>query len=138
MAVTFTKDPKGRALINGKPMLVAGWNILIRPKEPKRESEGGIALPSMTQQREEITCTVGQVVDCGPTALEGKTSSGIPLCKLAEGIETPVDLIGQWLMYARYTGHRVRLIENGALLHIITATEVQLILPGPDVLESAI
>lgn len=106
-----------------------GWQMLVEPLEPVEVSEGGIVLPEESKQADEIQTTVARVLRLGPAALDGLTQSGLKLAKLipkADGSDTtPEDLIGQYLIFQRYTGYPITLRKYGnKKVLLISVTEV--------------
>lgn len=116
---------------DGVPLKVAHWNILVEPVKPKTMSDGGIMLPEDMLKAEAIQTTLGRVLQCGPTAFEGKTSSGISLATLAEGISSAEQLIGRYVIYQKYTGHAIQLRRTGTKLILLTVTEILAVPDNP-------
>jgi co-chaperonin GroES (HSP10) len=114
------------------PLRPIGWQILLEPQEPKKTSAGGIIIADAAQQVEEITITVGRVLRVGPTALQGKTSSGVNLADLDPSIQKVDDLIGMYVIYQRYTGSTITLRRTGKKLLLLTVTELLAIAEDPD------
>ncbi|MCC6475126.1 MAG: co-chaperone GroES [Burkholderiales bacterium] len=77
------------------------WRVLVFPKQPKRMTASGIALPSMAQSVERHLNYIGQVVAMGPIA--GKSERfRRPDGTLAWDIK-----VGDWVIYGRYSGQHV-------------------------------
>jgi len=79
----------------GTPSL---WHVLVMPKQPKKMSAGGIALPAQAQEVERHQNYIGQVVSMGPLAgLSDKF-------KDPRGTHQWNVKIGDWVIYGRYAG----------------------------------
>jgi co-chaperonin GroES (HSP10) len=126
------KAPSVRLTEEGLRGYAACWQIIVIPREPKRESAGGIALPESRQRAEEIFTTIGEVIACGPSALDGKTPSGIEIRKITAGIQSPDDLIGKWVVYQRYAGAPIRNKRLDAKLVVLTVSELLMVVEDPD------
>lgn len=115
------------------PVQPAGWNILVEPMTPKQTSEGGIMLVSESQMAEEVNTTVGRVIACGPTAMQGKTNSGIEIRDFTDDIQKPADLKGRYVIYQKHTGQDVVLKKYGdRKLKLLTVTELLAVVDDPD------
>jgi co-chaperonin GroES (HSP10) len=97
-----------------------GWRILILPYRGKGKTEGGIYLPSETQDRAQISTQVGYVLKVGPLAYKDpeKFPSG-PWC--AEK---------QWVMFARYAGSRFQI--DGGEVRILNDDEILATILDPE------
>ena len=100
-----------------KPTL---WHVLILPKQPKRMSAGGIALPDQAVQAEKYLNYIGQVVAMGPLAgksekfqnpdyepYPGRKACGMSLVRW--NADQPQRFlwdvkIGQWVLFGKYSG----------------------------------
>jgi len=81
-----------------------GWRILVIPFSQPTQSAGGIHFTAKTKQEEEIATVIGQVVSLGPLAYSDEYKfMGIPWCKE-----------GDFVIFARYSGSRVRLFGSEA------------------------
>lgn len=106
------------------PLEVASWNILIEMQRPK-DRMGRFIKTAEQINTEQYLTVVGRVLLCGPTALSGKTESGIPLNELTATIKTTTDLIGKFVIVQRYTGNDLFFAPiPGKKLRYITATEI--------------
>lgn len=116
------------------PMRPTGWNILIEPVEPPRKSAGGIEYVEQTRDIASIQTNCARVLALGPTAFEGKTSSGIELSKLSDEIKTPGDMVGRWIIYQKHTGQAsiLRRPLEGKKLMNITASEILDLVDDPN------
>lgn len=126
------KAPKPDLLKNPPPLTVGAWNILVEPIEPKEESAGGIILAPITTEADSYQVTIGRVIACGPTAFEGKTTSGIDLGHFTDDIRSPKQLIGKFVMYQRHTGHDITLRETDQKLKILTLQEIVGVVHAPE------
>lgn len=103
---------------------VASWNILIEMRRPKNKMGRFVKVESQLTTEQYLT-TVGRVLMCGPTALEGRTTSGIDLSHLTRKIKTPEELVGKFVILQRYTGNDLHFAPNPAIkLRLITAGEI--------------
>jgi co-chaperonin GroES (HSP10) len=120
---------------SGPPLIAAMWQIVVQPREAKTTyGDSAIALPPEVVRNQEITTNVGRVIECGPTALEGKTASGIELKRVTKDISTPEELQGKYVLYQKFTGQTVQVLgpsNTPVTLIILTATEILAIVPDP-------
>lgn len=113
------------------PMEVAGWNILIEMRRPKNKMGRFVKVETQITNEQYLT-TVGRVLMCGPTALQGKTSSGIDLSAVTATIKTAEDLVGKFVVIQRYTGNDLPFVPNPAIkLRFITISEILGVTPMP-------
>lgn len=106
------------------PLECASWNILIEMQRPKDRMGRFVKVQSQVDNEQYLT-VVGRVLMCGPTAMTGKTESGIPLDQLTATIKTPEQLIGKFVIIQRYTGNDQFFAPlPGKKLRYITATEI--------------
>lgn len=134
MTITSNKSEYVKQVL---PLEAAAWQILVQPREAMTKF-GQIELPEEVQRVQEITTSVGRVLEIGPTAFEGRTSSGVPLNRIAAGIDKPSDLIGKFVLYAKFTGHEVKIKhpqENkvGRII-VLTVTEILCIVHRPELI----
>lgn len=94
------------------------WYILIRPKQPKRESDGGIILTPDTQEAQEHLVFCGQVLKTGGLAFQAKTRAGLDL-----GAQPNLPQIGDWVVFGQYAGQRMELQDESTVL-ILADTEI--------------
>jgi hypothetical protein len=120
------------ALMRALDGKVAGWNIALKPIAPRTVSDGGIALPIYTVDVQKYQITVGKVVGIGPTALDGKTSSGVELRKVAKDIETAEQLLGKFVMHQRFTGQEIKRRISGQIILLVEVTNLLMIVDNPD------
>lgn len=106
-----------------KLITIGSWNIGVVPIRPRRVTEGGIEVVDQTIEAEETQNRIGRVFQVGPTALEGKTASGIPLNIFTDGIRTREDLVGKYLLFDMYAGKRLHL-RNGHQIVSLVITDL--------------
>jgi len=81
-----------------------GWRLLVIPVSQPTVSAGGIAFTEKTRETQEIAGVVGQVVSMGPMAYKDEFKfMGIPWCE-----------VGDFIIFPRYAGSRVRLFGGAA------------------------
>lgn len=106
------------------PLEVAMWQILIEMQRPK-DRMGRFIKVETQRENEQYLTTVGRVLLVGPTAMSGKTESGIPLDQLTATIKTPEQLVGKYVIIQRYTGNDLFFAPWPVKkLRYITATEI--------------
>lgn len=110
------------------------WNLLVEPITPKEETSHGIVLIKEVQQAEEINTTNARVLAVGPTAMDGKTNSGIVIRDLTPKIQRPADLIGKVVVFQKFTGQTIVVIDEpkDRKLIFITTTEILGIVHKPE------
>jgi hypothetical protein len=124
------REPLSIEVLNAKTL---NWCILVEPREISEKLGTGVLVKSeISKEIEEIKTTIGRVIDLGPTALDGKTPSGIQINKVALGIESREDLLGKWVLYQRYTGHAVRNARLGRTVVVLTISELLMVVDNPD------
>jgi hypothetical protein len=116
--------PKPDLLTDGFPFEPGGWNIVVEAIEPRTISDGGIEVVDVSQLAESIQMTIARVLKCGPAAMEGTTTSGIKLCNFLEGIQSPADLIGKFVVYQMHTGQELMLRRTGQKIRILKVTDL--------------
>lgn len=86
------------------------WHVLIFPKQPKKMSSGGIALPEQAQDVEMHLNYIGQVVAMGPLAGKNEKFENPDYRYDVTTMEalTPRYLwnvkVGDWVIYGKYSG----------------------------------
>jgi hypothetical protein len=114
------------------PLEIAMWNILIEMVRPKSKFGGLIEKTAGQMQAEEYLSKIGRVILVGPTAMEGKTESGIALKDLTATIKTPEQLIGKYIIQQVHTGQDVWFAPlPGKKLKLISATEIMAVTTNP-------
>jgi hypothetical protein len=111
-------------LKEGFPFEPGGWYICVEPITPAEVSEHGIILAEITKTAEGYQATVGRVLKCGPSAFEGKTTSGIELKNYLPGISCAKDLIGTYQVYQQHTGQPLTLRKTGQRIIVMKLTDL--------------
>jgi len=111
-------------LVDGFPFTPGLWNIVVEPLKPRTMSDGGIEVVDVSQEAESYQVTVGRVLKAGPSALEGKTSSGIELANFAPGIRSPEDLIGKFVIYQCHVGQQLTIRRTDQKLKVMKITDL--------------
>jgi co-chaperonin GroES (HSP10) len=125
LAEVYTETPRLNPEMIGKSLLErmpepTGWRILILPYRGKGKTEGGIFLPSETQERAQISTQVGYVLKVGPLAYKDPEKfPGGPWCKEKE-----------WVMFARYAGSRFQI--DGGEVRILNDDEILATILDPE------
>lgn len=79
-----------------------GYQILVVPVEPKKESDGGIIKPFSAIDDERISSVVGQVIRMGPDCYQDeKRFPNGPYCS-----------IGDWVIFHAYSGTRIKVASQ--------------------------
>ena len=79
-----------------------GWRLLVLPFKMKDKTKGGVVLAESTIERQQVASQCGLVLEMGPQCYTDKERYPTgPWCKK-----------GDWVMFARYAGSRIR-IEGG-------------------------
>lgn len=106
------------------PLEIAMWNVLIEMVRPSAKY-GMIQKTPGQIQADEYLSKIGRVILVGPSAMEGKTESGIPLKDLTTTIKTPEALIGKYIIQQLHTGQDVWFAPlPGKKLKVISTTEI--------------
>lgn len=108
----------------GKPTL---WRVTIFPKQPKKMSKGGIALPSLVQNVEAHMNYIGQVVALGPLAGKSEKFENPEWVLKNSGKHPDPEIwdrdvprylwdikVGDWVIYGRFSGQKTE--YKGVLL----------------------
>jgi co-chaperonin GroES (HSP10) len=125
LAEVYTETPRLNPEMIGKSLLErmpepTGWRILILPYRGKGKTEGGIFLPSETQERAQISTQVGYVLKVGPLAYKDPEKFPVgPWCKEKE-----------WVMFARYAGSRFQI--DGGEVRILNDDEILATILDPE------
>lgn len=103
------------------------WRILVQPLPPLKANPGGkIELAKTTQDAEEVSTSVGRVLQLGHFAFKSTTQAGL---KLDEEPFKPK--VGDFVLHQTYAGQEIRL-RSGKKLRILLDTEVLAIVTDPD------
>jgi hypothetical protein len=114
------------------PMEIAMWNVLIEMVRPASKFGGLIEKTAGQLAAEEYLGIIGRVIMVGPSAMEGKTESGILLKDLTATIKTPEALVGKYVIHMPHTGVTVWFAPlPGKRLKVITTTEIMAVTTNP-------
>lgn len=117
-------EKKPDLLKEGFPYEPAWIWIVIEPRAPKTMSAGGIHHVEVSQTAETYQASIGRVLKAGPASMDGKTTSGIDICKFLPGITTREQLIGKWVFYQQHTGQRLRLAKTDQMIIVMKVTDL--------------
>ena len=81
-----------------------GWRILVLPYRIKDKTKGGIVLAESTLEKQQVASQCGLILAMGPQCYQDKE-------RYPEG---PWCKVGEWVMFARYAGSRIK-IEGGEI-----------------------
>lgn len=118
------EDGKGETILLPKPM---GWKLLIRPRQAKKMSAGGIVLSNEVSDAEESMTFIGQVIAIGEAAFMATTQGGI---NMAEFVDVPD--VGDWVVYAPFAGQKMRVKGDDSIFLLLNDTEIQGLVANPD------
>lgn len=119
LVAMIEKDPRSF------PLEIAMWNVLIEMVRPTVKFGGLIQKTGPQMQAEEYLSVIGRVIMVGPSAMEGKTESGILLKDLTATIKTGPQLVGKYVIHQRHTGADIWFAPlPGKRLKLITTTEI--------------
>mgnify|MGYP001160951820 FL=1 len=97
-----------------------GWRLLVLPFRMKDKTKGGLHLAESTLERQQVGSQCGLVLRMGPDCYKDKDRyPDGPWCKE-----------GQWVMFARYAGSRIR-IEGGEI-RLLNDDEVLATIKNPE------
>jgi co-chaperonin GroES (HSP10) len=112
--------------IESLPVKTMFWRVLVEVLEPKRETDGGIALPDTTIEAEKTLTAIGRVLQLGSFAFKSKTAAGLHLAE-----EPHLPKVGDYVMYQRYAGQDIDL-RSGRKLKVLIDTEVLMLVTDPE------
>jgi len=113
------------------PIQISLWNILIEMVQPPLKM-GIFHKTDEMLKAEQWFSVIGRVILCGPSALEGKTESGILLSNFTRGITDPAALVGKYVIHQRHVGADIWFAPMpGKRLKIISATEILAVTDNP-------
>ena len=97
-----------------------GWRMLVLPFKMKEKTKGGIVLAETTLERQQVASQVGLVMAMGPQCYKDKERypEG-PWCKK-----------GDWIMFARYAGSRIKI--DGGEIRLLNDDEVLATIDSPE------
>jgi co-chaperonin GroES (HSP10) len=108
------------------------WRVLLLPKQAKKMSAGGIALPSTALDAESHLQYIGQVIALGPLA--GKSDKYLNPAWKPGHFDKPQWLwdvaVGDWVMYGRYSG--LKISYKDATLLMVNDDEIISKIERPD------
>ncbi len=126
LVAMIAKDP---ALF---PLEIAMWNVLIEMLRPTTKFAGVIQKTPGQIQADEYLAKIGKVILVGPSAMEGKTESGVLLKDLTATIKTPEQLVGKYIIQQPHTGTDIWFAPlPGKRLKIISTTEIVAVTSNP-------
>ena len=89
----------------------AGWRVLVRMPEAKKQTEGGLFVPEKTADRESLAAMCAEVVGIGEDCYNDPKKYSHPWCR-----------VGDWVIFRSYAGTRFafrgreyRLINDDAI-----------------------
>ena len=97
-----------------------GWRMLVLPFKMKEKTKGGLILAETALERQQVASQCGLVLRMGPDCYKDKE-------RYAEG---PWCKEGEWVMFARYAGSRIK-IEGGEI-RLLNDDEVLATIKNPE------
>jgi len=107
------------------PMPV-GWRVIVKPKEAKTMSDGGLDL-TPTEDAQEHLVYIGELVAVGEAAFKSRTAGGLDMKKWAV-----VPQVGDSVFFAPYGGLQIRQRGEKKPLRLLNDTDVLAIASDPD------
>jgi len=104
-----------------------GWKVLVRPRQAKKVSAGGIVLAQETRDAEEAMVYIGQVLALGEAAFTATTQGGIDM----SGFEVKPK-VGDWVLYATFAGQKFKVKGDDSVILLLNDTEIQAVVENPD------
>ena len=109
--------------------IALGWKVVIRPKEGKQFSAGGIDMSAAAEAEAHLSY-IGQVLVLGEAAFTARTKSGIDMSQWKVRPQ-----VGDWVIHTPYAGMRIR--RSGApkserWVVLMNDTDIQCIIDDPD------
>ena len=97
-----------------------GWRILVLPFKMSEKTKGGIIMGQDTIEKQQVASQCGNVLAMGPDCYRDKDryKEG-PWCK-----------VGDWVMFARYAGSRIK-IEGGEV-RLLNDDEILATIKNPE------
>ena len=97
-----------------------GWRILVLPFKMGEKTKGGILMGQDTLEKQQVASQCGNVLAMGPDCYRDKDryKEG-PWCK-----------VGDWVMFARYAGSRIK-IEGGEV-RLLNDDEILATIENPE------
>tara|TARA_R110000751_G_scaffold98700_3_gene191852 strand:- start:2293 stop:2784 length:492 start_codon:yes stop_codon:yes gene_type:complete len=106
----------------GKLPEPTGWRVLLLPYQGRKQTTGGIIVPTEVREREALGTVCGYVLKVGPLAYLDADKFGEnskPWCKE-----------GDWVIFGRYAGSRFK-IEGGEV-RLLNDDEIIACISNPD------
>ena len=97
-----------------------GWKVLVKPVEPKEQTDGGIFLPDMVRDAEAYSTAHGHILAMGEMAYHDRDTG----CKW-KGVWPSVD---DRVTFGKYAGQSIDLGTKGRFL-LLNDAEITSILP---------
>jgi chaperonin GroES len=104
---------------SAKLPIPTGWRILVLPFKQKEKTKGGILLADETVERSQVASTCGLILDMGPHCYDKERYPEGPWCKK-----------GDWIIFARYAGSRIRI--DGGEIRLLNDDEVLATVENPE------
>ena len=97
---------RSRSIKNDSGLTVTGDKVLIAPMVVEEKTSGGIVLPAMSLEKEQLAQQMGVLLAMGSVAvgapeLEGIAVGDVVLFPRYRGQDYPVDGVRYWIMYAK-------------------------------------
>ena len=102
-----------------KMVRAAGWRVLVRMPEAKKQTESGLYVPDKTADRDSLAAMVGEVVGVGEACYPPERYPSGPWCRT-----------GDWVIFRSYSGtafkfrgREYRLLNDDAIEGVTDAPE---------------
>ncbi len=97
-----------------------GWRLLVLPFKMKDKTKGGIVLAESTLEKQQVASQCGLILTMGPQCyMDKERYPEGPWCK-----------VGDWVMFARYAGSRIK-IEGGEI-RLLNDDEILATIKSPE------
>ena len=97
-----------------------GWRLLVLPFKMKDKTKGGIVLAESTLEKQQVASQCGLILAMGPQCyMDKERYPEGPWCK-----------VGDWVMFARYAGSRIK-IEGGEI-RLLNDDEILATIKSPE------
>ena len=120
----YDKEPKKKeqdlTSEHAKLPIPTGWRILVLPFKMKDKTKGGIVLADATLEKQQVASQCGLILAMGPQCYQDKE-------RYPEG---PWCKVGDWVMFARYAGSRIK-IEGGEI-RLLNDDEILATIKSPE------
>ena len=97
-----------------------GWRILVLPFKMGEKTKGGILMGQETLEKQQVASQCGNVLAMGPDCYRDKDRY----------IQGPWCKVGDWVMFARYAGSRIK-IEGGEV-RLLNDDEILATIKNPE------